>query len=95
MADRRRRYTDFFTAATPNSSIPDCTTGIDTGIFAARSHHPGGVNASMADGSVRFFGNGIDPAVWHALGSRNGGDVVTLETTTITRSLASRGASSR
>ena len=74
-------YTDFYTAATPNSPIPDCGyLGQGTGIFAARSHHPGGVNASMADGSVRFFGNGIDPAVWHALGSRSGGESAALKT---------------
>lgn len=73
-------HTTFFTAAPPNSSIPDCGSLWDagTGIFAARSRHPGGVNAMMTDGSVRFFRNGIDPAVWHALGSRSGGEVVSL-----------------
>jgi prepilin-type processing-associated H-X9-DG protein len=30
-------------------------------IHTASSYHPGGVNASMADGSVRFFSNTIDP----------------------------------
>jgi prepilin-type processing-associated H-X9-DG protein len=30
-------------------------------IHTVSSYHPGGVNASMADGSVRFFSNTIDP----------------------------------
>jgi prepilin-type processing-associated H-X9-DG protein len=31
------------------------------------SHHPGGVNAVMADGQVRFFSDTLDPMVWRAL----------------------------
>jgi prepilin-type processing-associated H-X9-DG protein len=41
---------------------------------AARSRHTGGVNASMADGTVRFFSNGTTQAVWRALGTRAGGE---------------------
>jgi prepilin-type N-terminal cleavage/methylation domain-containing protein/prepilin-type processing-associated H-X9-DG protein len=44
---------------------------------AARSSHPGGVNASFADGSVTFFADGVDLFVWRALGTRAGGDVAT------------------
>ena len=44
---------------------------------AARSRHTGGVNAALADGSVRFVSNSITPAVWQAVGSRAGGEVVT------------------
>ena len=40
------------------------------------SKHVGGVHLQMADGSVRFASNSIDIAVWRALGSRNGGEVV-------------------
>ena len=43
---------------------------------AARSRHFGGVNANMCDGSVRFFGNDIDPTIWQALGSMNGGESI-------------------
>jgi prepilin-type N-terminal cleavage/methylation domain-containing protein/prepilin-type processing-associated H-X9-DG protein len=43
---------------------------------AARSKHSGGVNGCMADGSVRFFRNGIDLKAWQAMGSRAGGEVV-------------------
>jgi type II secretory pathway pseudopilin PulG len=44
-------------------------------VIAARSHHNGGVNAALADGAIRFVSNGVDPAVWQAAGSRNGGEV--------------------
>jgi prepilin-type processing-associated H-X9-DG protein len=43
---------------------------------AARSYHQGGVNASRADGSVSFVSNNIALAVWNALGSRGGGEVI-------------------
>lgn len=46
---------------------------------AARSYHSGGVNGAMADGSVRFFRDSIDQGVWQALGSKAGGEVVSLD----------------
>ena len=42
----------------------------------SRSHHPAGVNALRMDGSVYFQRNGVPAAVWRALGSRAGGEVV-------------------
>jgi prepilin-type N-terminal cleavage/methylation domain-containing protein len=42
---------------------------------AARSRHVEGVNASMADASVRFVDNAIDNVVWQAMCSRAGGEV--------------------
>ncbi len=70
--------TAFFVASPPNSPIPDCGNYHvgGTGIFGARSLHPGGVNASLTDGSVRWFGSGIAPDVWRSLGTRNRGEVV-------------------
>jgi prepilin-type N-terminal cleavage/methylation domain-containing protein/prepilin-type processing-associated H-X9-DG protein len=47
-------------------------------IQAARSKHPGGVNASMCDGSVRFFSNSVTPAVWQALSTAQGGEAVSV-----------------
>lgn len=43
---------------------------------AARSQHPGGVNAAMCDGSVRFFINSIDLFTWRALSTTRGGEVI-------------------
>jgi len=45
-------------------------------VAAARSRHTGGVNAALADGSIRFFSNSTAVATWQALGSMAGGEVV-------------------
>ena len=71
-------YTGFFANLSPNPSVPDCAVLFDVGagVFSARSLHPGGVNACMADGSVRFVKDSISASVWRALGTRNGGEVL-------------------
>jgi prepilin-type processing-associated H-X9-DG protein len=38
--------------------------------------HPGGINVLMADGSVRFISNSIDPGMLRALLTRDGGEAV-------------------
>jgi prepilin-type N-terminal cleavage/methylation domain-containing protein/prepilin-type processing-associated H-X9-DG protein len=44
---------------------------------AARSMHPGGVNVTLADGSVRFVSNSIDLlTVWRPLATISGGEVL-------------------
>jgi len=65
----------------PNGKHPDCfhSGGIvapPVGMATARSHHPGGVNLLMGDGSIRFVEETISPAVWRGLGTRNGGELV-------------------
>ena len=45
-------------------------------VFTARSRHPGGVNVVLCDGSTRFVSNSIAWAVWQALGTSQGGEVV-------------------
>jgi prepilin-type N-terminal cleavage/methylation domain-containing protein len=42
--------------------------------IAARSHHPGGVNAARCDASVDFVNDDIDWLVWQAHGTAWGGD---------------------
>jgi prepilin-type N-terminal cleavage/methylation domain-containing protein len=44
--------------------------------ITARSHHPGGVNASRCDGSVNFYSDSIDQFVWNALSSSAGNETV-------------------
>ena len=79
----------FQTSLTPNTSAPDvvrdgffepngdplmpAVAGARTEA-AARSRHPGGVNASFCDGSAGFYSNDIDANVWRAMGTMNGGD---------------------
>ena len=71
---------------TPNQKIFDClgySTSSDlndmysgVGCAAARSFHSGGiVNITLADGSVRTASSTVDPIVWRARSTRNGGEV--------------------
>lgn len=78
-------YTIFNTLATPNWKYPDCMTststsshGSSTGIYPARSPHPGGVNHAMADGSVHFISETVDMLTYQGLGSRNGKETARL-----------------
>ncbi|MDG3003188.1 DUF1559 domain-containing protein [Paludisphaera mucosa] len=43
------------------------------------SLHPGGVNAMMGDGSVRFVKSSVGLQTWRALGTRNGGEVISSD----------------
>jgi prepilin-type N-terminal cleavage/methylation domain-containing protein/prepilin-type processing-associated H-X9-DG protein len=56
------------------SAIPDAPG--EHAIMSARSFHNGGVNTARGDGSVAFVSDNINLAVWRALGTRNGGEVV-------------------
>jgi prepilin-type processing-associated H-X9-DG protein len=72
----------------PNSTTPDCVGDILVGASnaainysaygwkAARSRHPGGVNLLMADGSLQFVLDTVDPYVWKAWGTRAGDEVI-------------------
>lgn len=90
-ADGVVHQTGFTTTFTPQSRVLynghdiDFTswregTSVDRITYAAvtsRSYHPGIVQASMMDGSVRTISGSIDLAVWRALGTRSGGEVIT------------------
>jgi prepilin-type N-terminal cleavage/methylation domain-containing protein/prepilin-type processing-associated H-X9-DG protein len=43
--------------------------------YGFKSKHPGGANFAMADGSVRFIKQTIDPRTYNALASRAGGEI--------------------
>ncbi|HSQ55157.1 MAG TPA: DUF1559 domain-containing protein [Gemmata sp.] len=45
----------------------------------ASSYHTNGVNLLLCDGSVRFISNSIPLPTWRALGTRNGGEVFSLD----------------
>ena len=65
---------------TPNSPTLDCVNAYDNpGLKAARSRHPGGVNMSLCDGSVRFVKNTVSLVTWKALATRAGGEVVSAD----------------
>jgi prepilin-type processing-associated H-X9-DG protein len=76
---------------TPNDLRIDCIGGlthsrceVDTLdasslSVAARSRHPGGVNALFADGAVRFIKSSVNIQPWRAIGSRNGAETVSAD----------------
>ena len=49
------------------------------GASTAGSNHPGGVNVSMGDGSVKFIKDSISYQTWWALGTRNLGEVISSD----------------
>ena len=54
--------------------------GIDSSFsYAVSSNHPGGANILMADGSVRFIKDSVSRLTWWALGTRNGGEVISSD----------------
>jgi prepilin-type processing-associated H-X9-DG protein len=52
--------------------------GITYAVVTSRSYHPGGAQACLVDGSVRFMPETIDLATWRSLGTREGGEVTNL-----------------
>jgi prepilin-type processing-associated H-X9-DG protein len=59
---------------TPNSPIPDLTSG-SAKLCAPRSYHTGVVNACFADGSVRTIDNNIDKTAFQAYWTRAAHDI--------------------
>jgi prepilin-type N-terminal cleavage/methylation domain-containing protein/prepilin-type processing-associated H-X9-DG protein len=45
-------------------------------MIGASSNHPGGVNMLFMDGSVRWIKNSISYQAWHAIGSKDGAEVI-------------------
>jgi prepilin-type N-terminal cleavage/methylation domain-containing protein/prepilin-type processing-associated H-X9-DG protein len=69
---------------TPNRTRYDCLGTIESfplrpGWKAARSLHPGGVNALFCDGRVQFMKDSINLAVWRALSTRAGNEPISAD----------------
>jgi prepilin-type N-terminal cleavage/methylation domain-containing protein/prepilin-type processing-associated H-X9-DG protein len=62
-----------------NGSDPGGYWGGTSGMSTVSSNHGAGVNVCFADGSVRFIKDSVAPPTWWALGSRNGGEVVSSD----------------
>jgi prepilin-type processing-associated H-X9-DG protein len=50
----------------------------NTAHIAASSYHVGGANVLFADSSTRYVNDNVDFDVWQAVGSRAGGESLTL-----------------
>ena len=84
--------TEFSTMFPPNSTVGDNVMGycnpipgascaaqsVTNAYMVARSWHSGGVNAGLADGTVRYITSDVTPSVWLALGTRAGNETVQL-----------------
>lgn len=72
------------TVAPPNWRYPNCQvsgSGFASdrdGVYTARSRHPGGVQCSVGDGSVRFMTESVDLVTWQRYGGRNDGFPIQL-----------------
>ena len=86
-----RPCTQFMTINTPNAGTdvspycnsatyprnPPCTNaGSGNAYKSARSRHTGGVNVLLGDGSVSFVRDSISSTTWRAMGTMNGGEVI-------------------
>jgi len=54
------------------------STAASYAAITSRSYHPGGVNASLLDGSVHFVTDSIERRVWRAYSTRSNGEIVNL-----------------
>jgi prepilin-type N-terminal cleavage/methylation domain-containing protein/prepilin-type processing-associated H-X9-DG protein len=48
-------------------------------LVSAASRHPGGVNVAFGDGSVRWVKSSVSNPTWVAVGTRNGGEVISAD----------------
>jgi len=75
----------FNTVGTPNDfgdSWTYCSrigSGARSDINSADSYHSGGVNVTMADGSVRFIKDSVNIRTWMALGTKGNGEVLSAD----------------
>jgi prepilin-type N-terminal cleavage/methylation domain-containing protein/prepilin-type processing-associated H-X9-DG protein len=60
----------------PDPLMPAIAGAFESQQNAARSRHPGGVNALLCDGSVDFYSSDIALNAWKALGTMNGEEAV-------------------
>jgi prepilin-type N-terminal cleavage/methylation domain-containing protein/prepilin-type processing-associated H-X9-DG protein len=67
----------YFHIQTPNRKSCSCC-GHDT-IVGASSYHPGGINVTMLDGSVKFIKDTVNPITWYALATIDWGETISSD----------------
>jgi prepilin-type processing-associated H-X9-DG protein len=72
----QHRWCDLLNLNAVKKTRAPCTNQTDNIFISPRSYHTGGVNFALADGSIRFLSDSIDPAVFKAAGSRNGQEAI-------------------
>jgi prepilin-type processing-associated H-X9-DG protein len=67
--------TDFMLAGWCDNTVEmPCVQASVNQHYGTRSRHPGGVNASNCDGSVRFVANNVALKAWQAASTMDGGE---------------------
>lgn len=78
----RPRFTTFITYLPPNPKYPDFRPSVggaaDMVLTFSRSHHTGGINTLLADGSVHFISDTIVVTMYQAMASVDGGETVSF-----------------
>lgn len=59
----------------PNPAV----NALNAGQFGFRSQHPSGANFLLGDGSVRFFKDSINPAVYQGISTKNYQEVISAD----------------
>ncbi len=75
-------YWAYNTLLSPNDKLTqnhEYSGSSNTGSYAARSKHPGGVNVGLADASVRFVSDTVDKTLWQAASTISNGEPKGLE----------------
>jgi len=52
---------------------------VNRAVMPPSSRHPGGVNLLSGDGSVKFIKDSVNLQTWRALGTRNGGEIISAD----------------
>jgi len=87
-ADGRQGYSMMSTVAVPSDPMapfsgcrlnPSYSGSDSQELTNAGSQHPGGGNVLFGDGSVKFVKSSLSRTVWWALGSKDGGEVVSSD----------------
>jgi prepilin-type N-terminal cleavage/methylation domain-containing protein/prepilin-type processing-associated H-X9-DG protein len=68
----------------PNPKTPNCSVASGNatnlpGVYGLSSHHPGGANVLMCDGSVKFLKDSANIQTIWSLGSRAGGEIISSD----------------
>jgi prepilin-type N-terminal cleavage/methylation domain-containing protein/prepilin-type processing-associated H-X9-DG protein len=69
--------TSYWHSGPPNSR--SCMFPPSRIMTVANSRHPGGVNLGLADGSVKLVKTTVNLGAWRALGTRAGGEVISVD----------------
>ncbi len=64
---------------TPNCNVDNANGVNQPGVYGLSSHHSGGANVLMTDGSVRFLKDSTSNTTIWALGSRSAGEVISAD----------------